>query len=124
MPRGRLPEGAKKFWRKYAQGLEAVGVLTEPDLPAFEMMAWHFHFALKAGEQLEREGLAVMDSKDQQLKKHPLNQVFRENSAALRMYATEFGMTPSGRSRLQPREKEGQLSLAEMLFAEVDSGEK
>lgn len=118
MPRGRLPAGAKTFWRKYARALEMVGVLKEPDLPAFEMMAWHWHFAVAAGGQIDADGMTVRDPNGDE-RKHPLLQVFRDNSAAFRMYATEFGMTPSARSRVEAKEEGEQLSLAEMLFAEI-----
>jgi len=49
-------------------------------------------------------------------RKHPLLQVLRDNSTAFRMYAAEFGLTPSSRSRLQIRPVAEQPSLAEQLF--------
>ena len=46
---------------------------------------------------------------------------------AFKSWATEFGMTPSARARLQLPEEAEQLSLAEMLFQavneDVDSGD-
>ena len=67
-------------------------------------------------ERIEREGLTLVVGGATH--KHPLLQVFRDNSNAFRAYAAEFGMTPSARTRLHVEEAE-QLSLAEMLFGEA-----
>ena len=45
----------------------------------------------------------------------------RDHSAAFRMYAVEFGMTPSSRSRLTP-EDQGQMDMVEELFGKVMLG--
>lgn len=115
----RMPDDGKRFWRKYARALELAGVLKEPDLPAFEMMAWHFHFAVAAGAEIERDGLTQIDKNGDE-RKHPLLQVFKDNSGAFRIYASEFGMTPSSRTRVKADQEGDQLSLAEILFKEVD----
>lgn len=49
-------------------------------------------------------------------RKHPLLQVWRENSTAFRQYAVEFGLTPSARGRIEYPEAGGGGSLAEELF--------
>lgn len=121
MPRGRLSAGAKRFWRKFAPGLDQAGVLTNADLPAFEMMAHHFDLAIQARKILEDKGLVTMGPKGG-LVKHPAAQIFRDNSIALLRYAAEFGMTPSARSRIKTSEKEdGKKSLAEILFESIQT---
>jgi P27 family predicted phage terminase small subunit len=112
--------------------LAALGVLTEVDEPALQLAAEHYEVAVRAARQLregsregsEEEGLRttaeglLIEDRDGNVRKNPLLQVLRDHSGALRAYLTEFGMTPSSRSRLHT-EPEEQLSLADILFAEV-----
>lgn len=104
-PRG-LPKGAKAFWDAHAEKLERLGILTEVDGPAFTMMARHWDIATQAAKQIEQDGLVVDDINDT-VRKHPLLQVWRENSAAFLRYATQFGLTPSARARLEVPEPPG-----------------
>lgn len=114
----RLLPKARRFWLDNAPRLSALGLLSEIDLPAFQMMATHFGVAVQAAELIRSEGIMTKD--EHQLdRKHPALQVLRDNSAAFRTYAAEFGMTPSARSRVRADVPEEQLSLAEMLFQAV-----
>ena len=110
---------AAGFLDKYRPALQALNLLTDIDEPAFEMAARHYSLAVQAYETIRAEGLIVTDDHKEQ-RKHPLIQVFRDNSAAFKGYATEFGMTASSRVRLRVDEAE-QLSmydreLDELLF--------
>lgn len=80
-------------------------------------MADHFALAIQAVQELAAQGLTV-DTKDG-IKKHPLAQIFKDNSLAFKAFATEFGMTPSSRTRLKMPDDAEQLSLAEELFRAV-----
>jgi P27 family predicted phage terminase small subunit len=131
-PRGLGAEGGR-FWRKYAPALAALGVLTEVDEPALRMAAEHFELALRAAKEL-RQGVVIpshdgtqeatiqtgllMEDADGNLRKNPLLQVLRDQSAALRSYLTEFGMTPAARSKLHVEIAE-QLSMADILFGDA-----
>jgi P27 family predicted phage terminase small subunit len=135
--RARTPNGlgheGGRFWRKYAPALAALGVLTEVDEPALRMAAEHYELALRAARELRQgvlipapdgaseqtvlTGLLIKDA-DDNLRKNPLLQVLRDQSAALRSYLTEFGMTPAARAKLHVQEEE-QLSLADILFGEA-----
>jgi len=135
--RARTPNGlgvdGGKFWRRYAPALSALGVLTEVDEPALRMAAEHFELALRAAREL-RQGVIIpsrtgeadgviltgllMEDADGNLRKNPLLQVLRDQSAALRSYLTEFGMTPAARSKLHVEIAE-QLSMADILFGDA-----
>lgn len=117
-PPYRLPTRARRFWLENAPRLEALGLLTEIDLPAFQMMATHFGVAVAAAEVIRAEGIMTQDEHGLE-RKHPALQVLRDNSGAFRAYAAEFGMTPSSRSRVQGAEPQEQMSLADALFAAV-----
>jgi P27 family predicted phage terminase small subunit len=98
MPRG-LPRRARQFWKAHADKLNRLGILTELDGPAFTMMAIHYDTAWQSLEAIKVEGLVIADENGA-LRKNPLLQVMRENSAAFLRYAAHFGLTPSARSRL------------------------
>jgi P27 family predicted phage terminase small subunit len=114
MPRG-LPKRAKRFWKDHADKLERLGILTAVDGPAFTMMALHYAVALEALEIIQKNVLVLIDDseapvmqsglmaidKNGAARKHPLLQVWRENSTAFRHYAAQFGLTPAARGRLE-----------------------
>lgn len=121
MPRG-LSDGAKRLWRMLAGDLVELNLLTDVDVPAFMLMAEHFGIAKEAARVVADEGLQTIDEHKCK-RKHPLLQVLRDNSTAFRMYATEFGLTPSCRARMNVQPEPEQLSLAEELFGLISEGE-
>lgn len=94
-----ISDGARAFIDKYKPHLLAMGILTDVDVAALEMMATHYAIAWEAARVIQRQGLTVKDSVNE-VHKHPLLSVFRDNSTAFRAYGAEFGMTPSSRSRI------------------------
>ncbi len=112
-----LGKGAAKFWRDHAPELKRLEILTGVDSAAFQLMAEHYAVAIQAAAELHEEGLTI-EGRDG-AKKNPLAQVFKDNSMAFKAYATEFGMTPSARTRLQMPADAEQLTLADELFALV-----
>ncbi len=125
-PRGMGKGLQARFWDEHAPELERLQILTGIDGPAFRLMAEHYALAVQAVQEVREEGLTV-EGRDGFEKKNPKATVFRENSLAFKGYATEFGMTPSARTRLQLPEEAEQLSLLDELFQavnnEVDSGD-
>jgi P27 family predicted phage terminase small subunit len=116
VPRNLSPLAAY-FWRKYVVKLIHMGVATEVDEPALILMAEHWSMARQALTEINTQGLSTVDEAGLP-RKHPLLQVWRDNSAAFRGYASEFGMTASSRSKVRI-EPEDQLSMADALFAAV-----
>lgn len=127
-PRGRLSKHARRLWLDLAESLEALGVLTQADLGAFEVLCNHYGFAVEAGEYLRKNGLILEEpvtDKDGNVtgyvyKKNPAAQIFRENSVAFRLMAGEFGLTPSSRARLDVEPPQQKESLFEE-FARIAS---
>lgn len=117
MPRG-MSEGARRLWRQLSGDLVEIGLLTDADLPAFVLMAEHYGLARRALVEIAEAGLTTTDEAGL-VRKHPLLQVWRDNSTAFRAYATEFGLTPSSRSRVKLPDVGEQMSLAEELFGIV-----
>jgi P27 family predicted phage terminase small subunit len=100
-----LPAEAARFWREHVPRLVELGVVTEVDGPALAMMATHYALAREAAKVLKRDGILVLDERGLE-RKHPLLQVMRDNSAAFRAYAVQFGLTASARARLTIAEPE------------------
>ena len=97
--------------------LRKAELLTDADLPAFEMMAVHFAIAQEATHYVHQIGLTTY--KNGRGKKRAILQVLRDNSTAFRAYAAEFGMTPSSRTRISLPPADHEPSLEEQLFAMV-----
>ena len=122
VPRGRLPKEGQRVWKTLAKPLEEMGVLTEFDLIAFEMLCLHYATARQAADILNALGLFVKDKNDpNEPRKNPAAQIFRDNSKHLLSYLAEFGLTPSSRVRIKAIEKVDDRSLAEILFEEVEA---
>lgn len=109
LPRG-LPREARAFWRRYAERLAQIGLLTEVDVAAFTMMALHWQVCQDAMREMGKAGggggLLELTTTDEDglERKHPLLQVLRDNSGAFLRYAAHFGMSPSARAgmRVEP----------------------
>lgn len=121
MPEG-LPIHGQIAWLRLVSVLEPMGLLTEADALALEDMCLHYGFMKSAAASLRRLGITIID-KDGITRKNPAHQIFREHSAAFRQWATEFGLTPSSRTRLEMPDT-GKKSLAEMLFDATEEGQE
>lgn len=115
MPRKRLSPEGQRLWKTLAPKLAELGLITEADGAAFEMLCVHYGVAVQAARQLREDGLTTTDE-DGLIRKHPLLQVLRESSTAFRMYAEQFGLTPAARARLRLPAPDEEPSLAEVLF--------
>jgi P27 family predicted phage terminase small subunit len=111
-----IDKTARQFAESVLPELRSTKVLTDVDLGAFELMCTHYAIAWLAAQRVTKEGLMQQNAFG--WAKHPLLQVFRDNSKAFQSYAAEFGMTPSARTRIHIEEAE-QMSLADLLFADV-----
>lgn len=107
-PSGSLPD-VRKFWRKYGPMLDKLGLLTEADLAALDLMSIHYAIAKAAlAEMTDADGKLELTREDDQgvERKHPMLQILRDNSAAFRLYSVLFGLNPAARARLVVSEPE------------------
>lgn len=94
-----LPLVAKREWRRVAPELVRLGLLTVADRAALAAYCEAWAEAIMAHETLQRDGYTFTTAKGY-TGVHPM--VAIKNKALLRMraFASEFGLTPSARSRL------------------------
>ena len=55
-----LPDEGQTLWRSLRGELVSLGLLTEVDEAAFNLMCFHYALAIKAGLQMVTDGLTVM----------------------------------------------------------------
>jgi len=111
------PMAMRDFYRRYAQLLADLRVVTTADAASFRLMAMHYALALDAAARVRKDGLLRKDENGVQ-RKHPLLQVLRDNSKVFLAYAAHFGMTPSARSSVKAVPTDRQMTLEEILFGE------
>lgn len=113
-----LTDVARKEWRRVTKELFALGIITRLDQAALAICCTAWADYVKACEMLELEGEVIISDKGgayqnpwMAIKKRSMDQV-------MKFYA-EFGMTPSGRSRVKVETPSEEDALALMLFGGV-----
>lgn len=112
-----LTDVARKEWRRITKELFALGVITQIDQAALAICCTAYADYVKACETLELEGEVIISEKGgayqnpwMAIKKRSMDQV-------MKFYA-EFGMTPSGRSRVKVETPDEEDELEKMLFGQ------
>lgn len=101
----------RKVWDYTVDQLQRMRVITMADRDALAAYCEAVVQHRVASEILAREGLIVEGSHGGSVP-HPAQKIQREAAAMLRAYSTEFGLTPSARSRIkvgdsQPEKTQG-----------------
>lgn len=102
-PRRLLPE-AKREWKRLAQALVEMGVLTEVDWAAFAEMCQCYAYYLAADAEITKGGGAgaymMQVTENGYASKHPLLSIRQQHLDAWRRALQDFGLTPASRSRI------------------------
>lgn len=130
-PSFHLNKEAKRIFKRAAEHLEKLGILTEVDLSALTRYADIFAKWLQAKDFIEQKGLAYAvfeyqtpeerkEGKEKRLKhmqQFPHVNIYRAYGAELTRLEMQFGMTPSARASLsvQPL-SDPKDSIGEKLF--------
>lgn len=101
-PPAALSADAKREWRRVSAELEALGLLSAIDRAALAAYCQAYGRWAEAERQLKAdpEGLVITTEKGNRIQ-NPLVGIARRAAADMVRYCTEFGMTPSARSRVQ-----------------------
>lgn len=95
-----LPVPVKRRAKQTLAVLREKAGLNSCDAEPFARYLQHLRLAHEAYEKLKAEGLTTVDENGL-ARKHPANQIHRENSLAALRYEEQFGLTPSARMRLR-----------------------
>lgn len=108
---------ARQEWERIAKELFALGIISKLDRASLAICCTAYADYVKACEKLETEGEVIISDKGgayqnpwMAIKKRSMDQV-------VKFYA-EFGMTPSGRSRVKVDMPDEEDELEKLLFGE------
>lgn len=112
-----LPAAAKKEWKRVVPILLKMGVLTLADGPALEAYCVAYAMWRAALKEIRKHGLTYLSGDVVIVDGKPVGGILRLNPAVgerdkaiktMKSFMTEFGMTPSSRSRIkaEPAKKE------------------
>lgn len=103
---GKIPAGwalhmsdiAIRFWKKNAPRLATAGILTEADLYAFRVLCELYACWIQITNKIRKEGETFKTGT--MWKKRPEVAIREDAEKRLLSYFAQFGMVPSGRSRI------------------------
>lgn len=113
-----LNDEAKREWRRIVNVLLDLGLYTVVDRAALAMYCQAWGRWVEAERKLAKEG-PVLTSDKGNLYQNPWFHVANKAWEQMRKILAEFGLTPSSRARLSVGAGGQELSLAEILFADV-----
>ncbi len=93
-----LSRDAKAEWRRVAPELKRLGLLTVVDVSALAMYCESYSQWREAVRIIEREGQTY--SHDGLIRTHPACHVANNAARTANLFAGQFGMTPSARTKL------------------------
>jgi P27 family predicted phage terminase small subunit len=129
-----LDNEARREWRRVSTELERLGLLTSADRAMLTAYCQCWSHSMRAEKDIQRYGqLVAIEKQDKEgkfhvleLRKNPAVTTLRDMLQQMRQYATEFGLSPSSRSKVQAPTQvhthEHQDPFAE-IAAEEDDGE-
>lgn len=94
---------AKREWDRVAKMLHDVGLLTTVDRAALASYCIAWQRLVEAEEDLTENGLVISVATEHGVKriKNPAWSIQKEAMGEIRAWASEFGMTPSSRGKIQ-----------------------
>ena len=93
-----LPE-AQEEWNRLAPALDAMGVLTEADIRAFEGYCQAYARWREAEDFITQHG-SIFQTKSGYVQQVPQVSIAMQNLKIMQSFCSEFGLTPASRSRI------------------------
>lgn len=110
-----LNDEAKKEWKRMAKRLHQAGILTYVDRAALAAYCQAWGRWVEAEELADADGLIIETSNGNKIQ-NPAVGIANKAMADMVRYASEFGMTPSARTKLKTEPEAKEETLAEQLF--------
>lgn len=117
-----LNDEAKREWRRIGRVLLALGLYTEVDRAALAMYCQNWGIWVTAEIHLRDEGEILVTATGYHYP-NPWRGLANKAQETMRRMFTEFGLTPSARSRLSMPQTVDEPSLAEQLFTLISADE-
>ena len=119
-PAGREPPShlsgpAKDEWHRTGAVLYPLGLLTELDVPAFELYCETYARWLEAKDKVAEKGTVLVTS-NKNLIQNPYLAIANKAQEQMMKILAEFGMTQSSRTRVSATPPEGDKDVEAMLF--------
>lgn len=114
-----LDKVAKQEWRRLAPRLTRAGLLTPADRALFASYCRAYSRLVKADRFLRRQESLVYATPSGSIKPWPQEAIANAAVETMRKVATEFGFTPSSRSRLALETENPKSKAASFLFGET-----
>lgn len=104
-----LGEFGEKEWHRTGPALIQMKMLAESDLPAFQAYCMNIQLMIESMLDIQANGLTIMGQRGRI--KNPAVVSFGQATTAIRGFVSEFGLSPSARSRIRvPTEDEDVLA--------------
>lgn len=94
-----IGEYGTKEWNRTGPILIANRLLQEGDLPVFEAYCMNIELLIQAQYAIKKNGMLVMGARG--FVRNPAIAAFGQATTAIRGFASEFGLSPSARSRIK-----------------------
>lgn len=111
----QLSPAAKKEWRRTGRRLLAMGLMSEVDEAAFAAYCQSYARWLEMQAMIQEMGVLAKEPGTGAFVLNPLLRVAREAQEQFTRALTEFGMTPSSRTRMHGQTKEEKSEFEEFL---------
>ena len=115
-----LTEDAKKEWKRLSKNLENLGMLTELDMAAFAGYCQAYARWKEAEEFIEKHG-TIVKTPTGYWQQVPQVSIAQTNLKIMLKFCSEFGLTPSSRSRIIAGEANDR-EVDEMEFLLLEGG--
>lgn len=104
-PPSYLGEYGTKEWHRTGPALIRMRMLAESDLPAFQAYCMNINLMIESALDMQTNGLTIMGQRGRI--KNPAVVSFGQATTAIRGFVSEFGLSPSARTRIKvPTENE------------------
>lgn len=103
-------EYATREWDRVGPVLVKIGLLADSDIQVFEAYCLNVQLMVDAWMEIRDKGMLIQGSRGKV--RNPAIAAFSAASNAVRAFASEFGLTPSARTRIRlPKDGDDPLSI-------------
>jgi P27 family predicted phage terminase small subunit len=113
-----LDKEAKKEWKRITPELEAIGLLTRIDMAALAAYCQSYSRWVEAEKMIRKHGMLVKTPNGYP-QVSPFLVIVNKSIEQMKSFLTEFGMTPSSRSRINVEAPEKEKDDMESLLSGV-----